>query len=136
MNLDVIKQEIANEIEAQVRESFNQQKDALSGRNWTPLKPKTLKYKSEHKPILERSRLLRSSVRVDITPQGVLTRVNVPYAPFHQLGTRKMPARRFLPFEKEGTPSRQLLKAMEDIMNPEGVGGRDLLHQIAARLRM
>ncbi len=129
-DLSVITQEIANAIENQVRQSFTQQKDLTTNRSWSPLKPKTLKYKPRNKPILERSGLMRSAVRVDIEGSSVKARVNVAYAQFHQYGTRKMPQRRFLPFDNQGRPSPTLENEINEILEPTGKGGRDLLRQV------
>uniref|UniRef100_UPI0019678B1B phage virion morphogenesis protein n=1 Tax=Helicobacter suis TaxID=104628 RepID=UPI0019678B1B len=128
-DLSVITREVANIIEDEVRQSFTQQKDLTTNRSWSPLKPKTLKYKPRNKPILERSGLMRSAVRVDIEGSRVSARVNVSYAPYHQLGTRKMPQRRFMPFDDQGRPSPTLENEIKQILEPTGKGGQDLLRQ-------
>ncbi|WP_163532723.1 phage virion morphogenesis protein [Helicobacter suis] len=129
-DLSVITREVANIIEDQVRQSFTQQKDLTTNRSWSPLKPKTLRYKPRNKPILERSGLMRSAVRVDIEGNSITARVNVPYAPFHQHGTRKMPQRRFMPFDDQGRPSPTLENEIKQILEPTGKGGQDLLRQV------
>uniref|UniRef100_UPI0019673F73 phage virion morphogenesis protein n=1 Tax=Helicobacter suis TaxID=104628 RepID=UPI0019673F73 len=105
-----ITREIANIIEDEVRQAFEQQRDPVTNQAWKPLKAKTLKYKPRNKPILERSGLMRSAVRVDIEGNSISARVNVPYAPYHQHGTSKMPQRRFMPFKDNGEPSDSLLQ--------------------------
>ncbi|WP_163556140.1 phage virion morphogenesis protein [Helicobacter suis] len=125
-----ITREIANIIEDEVRQAFEQQRDPVTNQAWKPLKAKTLRYKPRNKPILERSGLMRSAVRVDIEGNSITARANVPYAQYHQLGTRQMPQRRFLPFNDQGRPSPTLENEIKQILEPTGKGGQDLLRQV------
>uniref|UniRef100_UPI0013D16BB9 phage virion morphogenesis protein n=1 Tax=Helicobacter suis TaxID=104628 RepID=UPI0013D16BB9 len=108
-----ITREIANIIEDEVRQAFEQQKDPVTNQAWKPLKAKTARHKPRNKPILEKSGLMRSAVRVDIEGNSIKARVNVPYAQFHQLGTRKMPQRRFMPFKDNGEASNSLISKID-----------------------
>jgi phage gpG-like protein len=61
---------------------------------WKPLK------KGSRKPLVNTGSL-RDSVRAEISADGLSIGSPLPYAPFHQLGTRHIPARPFLVIQPE-----------------------------------
>jgi len=69
------------------------------GVRWAALAPSTLAQKRRlgyPDSILTRTGKMRRSVNSVADARGVLIGVDVPYAIFHQQGTRKMPQRRIL----------------------------------------
>lgn len=82
----------------------------FKGGNWAWLSPKYRAWKQQHYPgkgILVRSGTMQASVRwhgalgyggiFEAHPQYAVAGSAVPYAKFHNQGTKKMPARPFLP---------------------------------------
>jgi len=71
---------------------------------WQPLSEKYSKYKSESagagKPILEFHGKLKQSINAKHTNDNAMVRTGVKYGVYHQTGTRKMPARPFMPDKK------------------------------------
>ncbi len=57
-------------------------------------------------PTLQRTRGLRSSVKVVATRSGILFSYGKFYGAFHQSGTRHMASRKFIPADGFGLPSR------------------------------
>jgi hypothetical protein len=94
-------------LEGQVRTSLG----TFGPGHWAPLSPEYAAWKARHFPdkgILERTGRLRESVRWDGRalgqdgyfvpgPRSVFFGTDVPYGRFHQDGTKRMPARPFLP---------------------------------------
>jgi len=73
---------------------------------WRPLKPATVerKEKAGKTAMLIFERHMQQSLRVGV-PSGDKIEVGSDafYAPFHQFGTAKMPARPFIPMKNDGT---------------------------------
>lgn len=82
----------------------------FSGGPWARLSPRYFVWKEQHypnQPILTRTGTLRESLRwsgslgyggiFDAQPGYVIVGTAVPYAKFHQTGTKHMPKRNFLP---------------------------------------
>ncbi|WP_205436015.1 phage virion morphogenesis protein, partial [Helicobacter suis] len=103
-----------------------------TGQNWPPLKPATIKRKKPRMrtQILQNTRVMRTGVNLQILGNTIEVSNAERYAPFHQLGTRKMPQRRFMPFDDQGRPSPALENEINEILEPTGKGGRDLLRQV------
>ncbi|GMB94357.1 hypothetical protein NHP21011_04490 [Helicobacter heilmannii] len=134
MNTLILLNEIKNAVEDEIRQSFTQQRDPVTLKKWKPLKGTTLiTRRYPYKPILEQSGLLRSSCRVDIVGQSVQARVNLPYATVHQFGSPKknIPQRRYLPFDDTGKPAPNLHREIEALLEPNGLGGQEILKQVA-----
>ncbi|WP_221279316.1 phage virion morphogenesis protein [Helicobacter gastrocanis] len=137
METSILLHEIKHCVEAQIRQSFEQQRDPLTLKRWQALKPASLAGRRyPYKPILEQTGLLRSSARVDIVGQSVRTQVNLPYARVHQLGypRRNIPQRRYLPFDDAGKPTPHLHQEIEALLAPDGLGGQEILKQVATTL--
>lgn len=65
-------------------------------------------------PLLRLSTLLYRSIRVTEVDAGHVTiGSDRTYAGFHQFGTRKMPARPFMPFDAAGMPTPRVIQALE-----------------------
>jgi phage gpG-like protein len=73
---------------------------------WQALKASSLASKAKagkSNAILKRDGVLWRSIRItSLTSRGVTIGTDRFYAKFHQLGTRRMPARPFFPFDKSG----------------------------------
>ena len=83
-------------IKGKLRDIFSQE-----GPGWAPLTESTLRSREfPGLPILEQTGNLKASVLdnpiIQITQDELLYGTNNPYAPFHEHGTRRMPARPFL----------------------------------------
>jgi len=94
---------IEDDFYAQMKDQFKSQGSA-GGDKWAPLSPEYADYKEAHfpgKPILERTGALLDSLTNPNSPNGVRIEERktltlgsrLPYALFHQVGTKKMPAR-------------------------------------------
>ena len=95
---------IEDDFYAQVKDQFKTEGEE-GGEKWAPLSPATAGYKEAHfpgKPILERTGdLMRSltnpndpnTVRIE-ERKSLTLGTRIPYAIYHQTGTRKMPARK------------------------------------------
>lgn len=77
---------------------------ALRAASWPPLKPSTAKRKAaagKSNAILKSSGTLWRSLRViGVTLSAVTIGSDRPYAAFHQIGTRHIPARPFFPIQQ------------------------------------
>ncbi|WP_163532872.1 phage virion morphogenesis protein [Helicobacter suis] len=131
-NTNIIMYEIRELIRQEIDYSFTLQKDPVTGQNWPPLKPATIKRKKPRMrtQILQNTRVMRRGVNLQILGNTIEVSNAERYAPFHQLGTRKMPQRRFLPFDNQGRPAPALENEINEILEPTGKGGRDLLRQV------
>ena len=71
---------------------------------WAPRKDK----KATH-PLLIKSGNLQRLIRWRLSgPDTVVVYSSMEYAPYHQLGTKKMPARPFFPFDRNGRPTPRI----------------------------
>lgn len=88
-------------LESRIEQRFDTKTDP-SGQKWAPLAESTkLRYKAQDKgrkrgTLLERSRLMRSSLTHQVQPDSVLIGFGIDRAAYHELGTRKMPRRGLL----------------------------------------
>jgi hypothetical protein len=112
-------------------EKANAENFALGGLpsgGWAPLSPKYAAWKATHipgaSPMVQTGELFRSLTNLNnsaevITPTSATFGTSIKYAPFHQYGTRKMPARTilFCPIE---FADRLGEKARDHIMNDKG----------------
>lgn len=88
---------------------------------WPPLKAKTIKAKAKagksNRPLVGEGLLARSPRVVSVDRRRVVIGSDRPYASYHQLGTRRVPARPFFPFTRSGnlTPAarRVVLAALK-----------------------
>jgi len=101
--------------------SFN-----VEGPGWAPLADSTVQRRGSAHPILEHSgRMKRSLTRRGgesrIRIQGDLLSIGskVPYAAFHQTGTRRMPAR---PLQMTESTKRRIVELCEDRLADKGNG--------------
>ena len=76
---------------------------------WAPRKDK----KATH-PLLIKSGNLRQSIRWRLSgPDTVVVGSPMKYAPYHQLGTKKMPARPFFPVDKAGRLTPRIMRKIQ-----------------------
>ena len=76
---------------------------------WAPRKDT----KATH-PLLIKSGSLRQSIRWRlIGSDAVVIGSPMKYAPYHQLGTKKMPARPFFPFDRNGQPTPRIMRKIQ-----------------------
>lgn len=74
-----------------------------SGASWQRLAPSTVRRRrrGSFKPLIDTGRL-RGSIGTSVGARSLSVGTNVQYGAFHQIGTSKIPARPFLPFEEVG----------------------------------
>lgn len=91
-------------MERQTKLRFAKQRDP-DGKAWEPLKPSTLRRKKT-RAILRETGALAASISV-VGPSGSRVRVvaGQAYGIYHQTGTKKMPARKFLGINEENVTS-------------------------------
>ena len=76
---------------------------------WAPRKDT----KATH-PLLIKSGSLRQSIRWRLNgSDAVVIGSPMKYAPYHQLGTKKMRARPFFPFDKAGRPTPRIMQKIK-----------------------
>ncbi|WP_205437209.1 phage virion morphogenesis protein, partial [Helicobacter suis] len=111
-NTNTIMYEIRELIRQEIDHSFTTQKDPVTGQNWPPLKPATIKHKRPRmrNQMLQNTRAMRRGVNLQISGNTIEVSNAERYAPYHQHGTSKMPQRRFMPFKDNGEPSDSLLQ--------------------------
>ena len=67
------------------------------GEPWAPLSQATIDRKKSSRPLID-TQTLRNSINAQVvSPTAITFGTNVPYAAFHQFGTRRIPRRSFLP---------------------------------------
>jgi phage gpG-like protein len=106
--------ESASSLQEVIEAQFANEQDPY-GRPWTPLKPSTVKRKGGDTRILrETDRMLDSLQIKPMSGAGLSITLDPPYAAFHQVGTKDMPARPILP--RAGLPDtwRRALADAED----------------------
>ena len=83
---------------------------------WAPLTPRYAAYKARRfgagLRILERSGALRRSISTRLEGGALVASTDVPYAAFHQYGTRRLPARPFLTLTE--TDKEEVVQAVAD----------------------
>lgn len=78
---------------ADIQKQFDTNSDP-EGRPWAPLSPKTIALKKQNRDkILTHYGPMRKSIKVEVVQEGLRLTAGVPYAKFHQSGTRRMPQR-------------------------------------------
>jgi phage virion morphogenesis protein len=90
-------QKSALEIEARLKQQFQTEGEAY-GEGWQPVKEKYLQWKRRKgysEKILHKRSVLAQSFSSVVMPFEARIGTEVEYAIFHELGTRKMPARPF-----------------------------------------
>lgn len=73
------------------------------GAKWKPLSEKTIaRRRKGSSTALVDTGVLRNSVATSSGPRTILFGTNVPYAGFQQFGTKRIPARPFMPITRSG----------------------------------
>lgn len=96
---------IAGHLAATTERAFESERDPSFGTPWAALSPPYLKRKLKQgfsKAKLERTGELKASIVAESGDDYAEVAVGAPYAIYHQLGTRKMPARPFLGIDDAG----------------------------------
>lgn len=75
-----------------------------TGVEWKGLDPETVKKrkKNSDQPLMDTKRLSRSLLNASHGARSIRFGTNVEYAGFHQFGTRRIPARPFMPITAQG----------------------------------
>lgn len=94
-NTGAMMQSIASTVEAQTKRRINSEKTSPGGAKWAPLKASTIARKGTDNILVDNGQLLGSISHIAQSHLAVVG-TNVFYAPFHQDGTKKMPAREFI----------------------------------------
>jgi phage virion morphogenesis protein len=98
---------IATTIYSDIKEKFIKEEDVNSKR-FAPLKPRTIKTKKKQGKIpykiLRDTGQLLNSLNTSITGNNIKIGYSVPYATFHQHGTKYMAQRKILPTEESEIP--------------------------------
>lgn len=98
---------IGQDIRTLTDDSFENE-SAPDGSPWAALTQRTIERKRAFNTgdgsfkILQEHGTLRSSINFAAAQQSLEIGSNVPYSTAHQLGTKRIPARPFLPFEDDG----------------------------------
>ncbi len=83
---------------------------------WAPLAPSTIKQRRAEgrgtAPLLKTG-LLSRSPRIGSVSPSVEIVSDRPYAAYQQLGTKRMPARPFFPFDAQGRPTARIRKLIQ-----------------------
>jgi phage gpG-like protein len=79
---------------ASIHRNFDRARDPKTGQPWAPLKYRT-------GMILVKTGRMRASIRIVGRERSITAEAPVPYAGFHQHGTRTIPRRRFLGFARD-----------------------------------
>lgn len=98
---------LAADVKTLIDDSFEQSRSP-DGSPWEALAPSTVarRRQGSSKPLVDTG-TLRGSVSARGTAEGVMFGAGASYGPFHQFGTRTVPARPFLPV----TPSGQFMRS-------------------------
>ena len=90
-------EDASRELEAVLRDQHGEEVDPY-GNPWAPLAESTIKRKGGDSRILRRTDRMLDELSIRPSPGAGLTLTfGAPYAAFHQVGTKDMPARRLLP---------------------------------------
>jgi len=102
-------------IYSHIKENFVNEKD-VKGKRFAPLKQSTIKQKQRQGKIpykiLRDTGQMLNSLNYKTFPGGVVIGYDVPYAIYHEYGTRKMAQRKILPTEIDELP----IKEIQDIV--------------------
>lgn len=74
---------------------------------WAPLAPSTIKRKGHDKLLYDTGRLRDSITLGEVTPSSAAVGTDAPYSLYHQLGTKSMAARPFIPAGSDGQLTAQ-----------------------------
>ena len=108
---------IATELEARIEARFERQVDP-SGRPWAPLRPSTLERKKRKGAILYDTGDLQGSLTSAAERDFAQVGFGVPYAAYHEFGTRRMPRRGLLLADPAaGTLSRGDAEAVLELLS-------------------
>jgi HK97 gp10 family phage protein len=94
---EITLQKSALEIKARIKQQFQSEGEAY-GEEWQPVKESYLSWKKRRgysEKTLHRTTTLSQSFSSVVMPFEARIGTEIPYAIFHELGTRKMPARPF-----------------------------------------
>jgi len=105
-----LNQEVYNKIGSEIvnrtKSNVNAGEDADKN-TFTPLKSKTIKYKQAKgygsNTLISTGKLL-NSINYQANSESVSVGSDVPYAKFHQYGTKYLPVRKFIPISLEELP--------------------------------
>jgi hypothetical protein len=90
-------EDASRELETVLRDQHGAEVDPYD-RPWAPLEASTIKRKGGDSRILRRTDTMLDDLSIRPSPGAGLTLTfGAPYAAFHQVGTKDMPARRLLP---------------------------------------
>lgn len=79
-----------------------------------PWAPRKASKRDDGHPLLIRSGNLRQSITWRLNgSDSVVVGAPVKYASYHQLGTKKMPARPFFPFDRNGQPTPRIMRKIK-----------------------
>lgn len=114
-NLQPVFEEIGEALKSHIGLCFREEKSP-DGINWAALDPKTIKQRRNgSSKILNDTGRLKDSFSHVATNTFVEVTTDTMYAPFHQFGTSKMPARPFFP--NEILPQNWEIEILETISN-------------------
>ncbi|MFA7097234.1 MAG: phage virion morphogenesis protein [Gammaproteobacteria bacterium] len=87
---------------------------------WAPLAASTVRRKGHDKLLYETGHLGDSITLGDVTSREATVGTDAPYSIFHQLGTKRMAARPFIPVDSKGalelTAEVEIRRAMEGVI--------------------
>lgn len=84
----------------------------------SPWAPRKASKRDDGHPLLIRSGALRQSIRWRMDgDSAVVVGSDRKYAPYHQLGTKRMPARPFFPFDRSGRPVPEMDRKIKGILD-------------------
>ena len=102
---------IGTAVYSHTKENFVNEKD-VNGKKFAPLKPSTIRQKQRQGKvpykILRDTGQLLNSLNYKTIPNGVVIGYDVPYAVYHQFGTRKMAQRKILPTDESEIPMGEI----------------------------
>ncbi len=115
---------IGNMVKNTIEESFEEEKSPF-GEKWKPLKIATVRAKAKRgasSKILRNDGDLADRWLVDVSDKTVEVSNNIKskgyiYGLVHQYGSKKTPARPFLPIKENGDLEPRLLKTIEDYLD-------------------
>jgi phage gpG-like protein len=120
-NMNPAYNAIANYQASEWKKQFASQGSQF-GTPWAPLSPKYRAWKAAHfpgQPILVRTGRLRTSLTQrplgieEVSTKGLRLGTDVPYAQWHQRGTRVMPRRQLYSNKADATRARTISKIMQ-----------------------
>ena len=106
-----IPRAVAMAIYGDIKEKFDKEKD-VNGKRFAPLKASTIrakkrKGKTDYKILRDTGHLL-NSLNTSISGNTIKIGYSVPYATYHQHGTRHMAQRKILPTDESEIPIREI----------------------------